>query len=248
MYSKVQKDQQATNVIHFRPKRAAFVLPRDPNGEELAFDWTLSETDKSTVLQRRGDDNRRRYAVQLCVLRKYGRFLDNYRRVPARVIGYLSRQLEIEPSLSLTAASREATEAGYRDDIRRYLGYSQFDETKKQHLERWVLAAVSESFYVEDLIENTEKHLKNLKIVIPPSGHLVRIVNSVYAKAERTIFQKITARLPAMVKQNIDDLLKTDRASGQTRFFQLGEYPPEAKARKIAQYFCKYKDLSATRL
>jgi Domain of unknown function (DUF4158) len=49
-------------------------LPEDPGIEELARDWTLSEADIGEVLLCRGTDNCLRFALQLCVLRRYGRF------------------------------------------------------------------------------------------------------------------------------------------------------------------------------
>ena len=196
----------------------------------------------------RGENNRRRYAVQLCTLRKYGRFLDSYNRVPAKVLGYLSRQLEIEPILTLSGPSREATEAEYRSDIRRYLGYVQFNEQGKQHLERWILDAVCRSFYVEDLIDKAERFLKDRKIVIPPSDYLERMVNSAYARAERKIFKTIYGQIPDRIKQVIDHLLQADPNTGTTPFFRFGEYPPEATARKIAYYFRNYEELVAIQI
>lgn len=65
MTTKPEHGTQSSNVIHFRPKRAAFRLPDEPTREELAFDWTLSEADKRRVLSHRGEGNCLRYAVQL---------------------------------------------------------------------------------------------------------------------------------------------------------------------------------------
>lgn len=224
------------------------MLPKEPTREELAFDWTLSEADKIRILKHRGDDNRRRYAVQLCVLRKYGRFLDSYNSVPAKVIGYLSRQLEITPTMDLCAPARQATESRYRQDICRYLGCRQFSDHSKQQLQRWILAAVSESFYLENPIEKAEKFLRDHKIVIPAPGHLERIVNAAYARAERRIFETISGQIPEPIKQDIDRLLQTDPDSGVTPFFRFSEYPPEAKAKKIARYFQNYEALAASEI
>jgi hypothetical protein len=55
-------------------RRPGLVLPADPSEEELARNWTLSEADRAEVWRCRGDDNRRRFSVQLCVLRQYGCF------------------------------------------------------------------------------------------------------------------------------------------------------------------------------
>ena len=51
------------------PRRVSPALPEDPSGEELARDWTLSESDLAEVRRCRGNNHRRRFAVQLCMLR-----------------------------------------------------------------------------------------------------------------------------------------------------------------------------------
>lgn len=243
MSTKSQSKPQVANVIHFRPKKAAFVLPKDPTREDLAFDWTLSEADKARILQHRGDDNRRRYAIQLCVLRKYGRFVDDYKRISTKILGYLSSQLDMEPVIELSEAVRKGTEVEYRKDIREYLGYAQFDQKSRHDLENWIFTEVSEHFYVENLVDKAERFLKANKIVLPPAGHLERIINSAYSKAEREIFNTICRQLNQQTRQAIDKLLDIDPSGGTTPFFRLSEYPPEAKARKIAVYFQNYKDL-----
>jgi len=47
-------------------RQTGVMLPEDPGEEELARDWTLSEADHGEVLRCHGDDNRRRFAIQLC--------------------------------------------------------------------------------------------------------------------------------------------------------------------------------------
>ncbi len=68
MSSKTKEKKSSQNVIYFKPKQPTFVLPKEPTNEELAFNWTLSQEDKTQIYKCRGDDNRRRYAVQICVL------------------------------------------------------------------------------------------------------------------------------------------------------------------------------------
>ena len=65
-------------VLQDTASRPAFLLSPHPSDEELAFDWTLSERDIAFILtNHRGPENLCRLAVQLCVLRKHGRFLAN---------------------------------------------------------------------------------------------------------------------------------------------------------------------------
>lgn len=63
------------------------ILPHEPSPEELLQFWTLSARDRVEVLRCRGDPNRRRYAVQLCTLRAYGRFLPEASPAPVAIRG-----------------------------------------------------------------------------------------------------------------------------------------------------------------
>lgn len=53
----------------------SLLLPEEPSPEELVQFWTLSDRDRAEVIKCQGDANQRRFAVQLCTLRAYGRFL-----------------------------------------------------------------------------------------------------------------------------------------------------------------------------
>jgi hypothetical protein len=81
-------DQDETVLRHKSATPAVLVSPK-PSADELAFDWTLSEKDQRLVLTHRGHQNLCRFAVQLCVVKKHGRFLSDYAQVPPAVLGYL---------------------------------------------------------------------------------------------------------------------------------------------------------------
>jgi hypothetical protein len=65
------------------------LLPEDPSEEELARNWTLSEADRREAAQCRGDENRRHFALQLCVLRRHGRLLESGEIAPVRILNHL---------------------------------------------------------------------------------------------------------------------------------------------------------------
>jgi len=76
-------------------------LPQVPTDEELARDWTLSAADREQVRGCRGDDSRLRFGIQLRVVRRYERFLDDYASVPALILNFLSAQLDFPPPFRL---------------------------------------------------------------------------------------------------------------------------------------------------
>jgi hypothetical protein len=75
------------------PARRRGGILADPSEDELARHWSLSPADLREVSRCRGADHKRRFALQLCMLRADGRFLDDYRQAPPRIVNHLSRQL-----------------------------------------------------------------------------------------------------------------------------------------------------------
>ena len=75
--------QEPLLLIRRRPPVLA--LPDDPSQEELAQYWTLSPRDKDEVAKCRGESQRRRFAMQLCTLRTYGRFLPKAVAAPVAI-------------------------------------------------------------------------------------------------------------------------------------------------------------------
>src|SRR5262249_41502445 len=110
------------------PVRRRAGIPAHPSEDELARYWSLSPVDLGEVSHCRGADHKRRFALQLCMVRAHGRFLDDYRQAPLRIVNHLSRQLELPPVLFLSPPGREPTEREQAQRIRRYLGLTTFDQ------------------------------------------------------------------------------------------------------------------------
>ena len=76
-------------------------VPADPSEDELAQHWSLTPADLAVIAECRGADHQRRFALQLCMLRAHGFFLDDYRHTPIKIVSHLSRQLGLPPVLFL---------------------------------------------------------------------------------------------------------------------------------------------------
>jgi hypothetical protein len=114
--------------------RRRTVIPVDPSEDELARNWSLRPADLAAIAACRGADQRRRFDLQLCMLRTYGRFLDDYRHAPIKIVNHLSRQLGLAPVLFLDRSGREPAERIQAQRIRRYLGLSRFDNAAEAKL------------------------------------------------------------------------------------------------------------------
>jgi Domain of unknown function (DUF4158) len=126
-------------LIHRRTP--SLILPHDPSPEELLQCWTPSTRDRVEVLRCRGDANRRRYAVQLCALRAYGRFLPEASPAPVVITNHLAQQLGLPLVLLEEVPGRLATETEQLQRIREYLGWRPFDDDARTRLTTWLTPA-----------------------------------------------------------------------------------------------------------
>jgi hypothetical protein len=210
-----------------RRPRALASLPLDPSDEELARDWTLSEADKIEIRQCRGDDNRLRFAIQLCLLRLHGRFLNDYETMPLRIVNHLGRQLGLPPVLLLGPTSRPATESEYQQRLRHYLGYRSFDADIQTELERGLEQKARAGAASQQVLEYARDVLRSWQVIPPAESTLERLVASVTTRAQDDTFERIAARLSPDLRQTIDELLVVPEDEARSPLFYLKAYPPE---------------------
>jgi len=241
--SNIGKETRETSPrFRLRPHRVT--LPVDPTDEELARDWSLSQEDKNEVSCCRGDDNRRRFAIQLCALRKFGNFIEEYSTVPVRIINHLSRQLELSPVLFIGEPERGATESEYLSRLRQYLGYKSFDQNLQTQLTKWLESLAAEGVLPNDLLRRAEEQLRVWHIIPPASSTLERMVTSVAAYAQQEVFESIAQRLTPQTVQSIEELLQTKSGEQKSILFRLKEYPPEASAKAIRRYIDRFEQVN----
>jgi len=216
-------------------------LPEEPSENELAIDWSLSTADYLKVARCRGDLNRLRFSLQLCVLRKHCRFLANYSQVPVRIINHLCKQLDLPPLLKLEESERDATEYVQQQRIRDYLKFHSYDERIETELTTWLVDRAVEGFLPEQLYGKAEQLLKSWHVVLPASSTIERLVDSISARAKNDFYEFITARLTDELLEQIDELLGKTGLDGKTILFHLKEYPPHASSKSILEYLGYFK-------
>ena len=206
----------------------SLILPNDPSDEELARDWLLSEQDLVEVRRCRGADNRHSFAIQLCTLRAYGRFLgQDYGFVPVRILNHLGRQLGMPPVLFAAPPDRKKTDTEHERRIRAYLGFRSFDEAVRRELAAWLRARAAEGLLGDELIVRAERHLLSEKIVAPARSTLERLVLSTVSRTEGAAMDRIHERIPGHHRAAIDELLVVDAEAKRSGLESLREGPPD---------------------
>jgi TnpA family transposase len=223
------------------PRRwSGILLPEDPGEEELAWNWTLSEADKREATQCRGDENRRRFALQLCVLRRYGRLLEGGETAPVRIANHLGVQLELPPVLFADGGLRPVTEKQYADRVRRYLGWRGFDSQAQHELAVWVEQQTLEGFSLVEVSLRAEQLLLGWQVVLPRAAVFTRLLQSLCRRAEKQVFARIAEQLAPAFRKEIDRLLEVPESAHRSDLFHLKTYPPEGKPDTILSFLANY--------
>ncbi|MGH9402120.1 MAG: DUF4158 domain-containing protein [Terriglobia bacterium] len=223
------------------PQRLAsgVVLPEDPSLEELGRDWTLSEADLRAVLLCRGGDNCLRFALELCVLRRYGRFLEPD-ATPVRIVNYLAAQIHLPPVL-LLAPPRPATESEYRQRLRQHLSVEELDERGRERLAAWVGERMAEGQAPEEILPQAEQIVRSWRYVLPRAAVFNRLVSSFCTRAEGDVLERIAAQVSTEGRRRIDALLMVTEGDQRSALFHLKEYPPHGNPQTIQTYLGHFR-------
>lgn len=235
-------DIMASEEISRSPRRStpSVILPEDPSQEELALYWTLSASDRAEVMRCRSDPTRRRFAVQLCTLRLYGRFLPEAIPAPVVITNYLARQLHLPLVLFGDVPGRLATETEHLHRIRTYLGWRPFDDEASRRLMSWLNQRATDDLLPSILVSRAEDILRAWQIVAPARSTLEELVASVTARVQGDVYTRITTTLTPEVLQAMDELLQVPLGARRSILFQLKEYPDAASYDVILRYIERY--------
>jgi TnpA family transposase len=230
-----------------RQRRQPVEFANDPTDDELANHWTLTEADQDLVFRSRGEASRRWCALQLCVLRKHGRFLDDLDSVPPRILSYLNRQLGLEPSLFVSALHKD-TETDQTRRIREYLGYGLYDAESEGKLERWLATEAARGVPDVELFRRAESTLMTWRIVLPAPSTLERLVGRVVARSQVDVYATVTRILSPEHRQAIDTLLQVAEGQHRSTLFQLKQYPNQPTTADMVAHLARCHELLALKV
>ncbi len=205
-------------------------IEADPSEDALARHWNLSAADLVMIAECRTDDHRRRFALQLCIMRSHGCFLDDYRRVAVKIVNHLSRQLGLAPVLFLDRPGRAQTEREQSLRILRYLGIRDFDQQAATDLRQWLRPRAIEGRTTAELLHSAEDKLRDWRVLVPAMSTLERLVGAEVAHATISLFDKVAVRLPPALREAITLLVEVPEGDARSSLFRLKDYPKSANA------------------
>lgn len=233
------------NFLSKRQRYQPITLPEEFSDEEMARDWTLSESDQQEIRKHRRHF-RLYIAIQMCAVRLYGRFLNQINDLSSRIAHYLAVQLELPPSLTIEVPEREATYLEHRQNIMNYLGFQKFDETAQTPLETWLIQQARLGSLPDKLFQQAEHYLLDRRILLPGPSVLERLIIHICSDEHTQLFESIFQNLSQELCGAIDRLLAVAEGDQRSHFYQLKQYPPAATISSIQTYLKRYKMVAET--
>lgn len=204
-------------------------IPDDISDQLLARYYTLSDDDLALIKQRRRNQNRLGFTVQLAYLRFPGRTWHASEDVPPRVLAYLADQLRVNPmSLMQYAQDREATRFEHLAELQRVYGFRSFSAQTYREMATWLLPLALTTDNGVALIEALMQEMRTRQILIPGITTLERLGWEVRRRAQRQIYQGLTEGLTEIQRSQIQALLTVSPPASQTRLAWLRQPPGAA--------------------
>jgi TnpA family transposase len=200
----------------------------EPTPMQLARYFHLDDTDKNSILIRRGNHNRLGFALQLVSVRFLGTFLENPIDVPSGVVIELATQLGIANIECLPQyLERPFTHWEHRAEIKQRYGYRDFSEQPGHwQLVRWLYGSAwvgSESPSV--LFDLATARLVEHKVLLPGVTVLERLVVSVRERAANRLW-RVLSQIPSDEQRlKLEALLVSEKENWYTPLDQLRKSP-----------------------
>lgn len=183
----------------------------EPNETQLTRYFHLDETDLAFISQRRGDQNRLGFALQLTSVRFLGTFISNFSLVPVNVQMFVAAQLSIRNIAVLEDyAQRETTKREHTALIRNRFGYHEFNEPpwgfrliRLLYSRSWIgneRPSIMFDFATSWLVQN--------KVLLPGVSTLSRLIAEIRERTLNRLYKRLFSIPTVQQKAKLETLLQ----------------------------------------
>ena len=209
--------------------------------DDLIRYYTFSDTDLSIIRQHRGAANRLGFAVQLCYMRFPGvMFAVDAEPFPP-LLRVVATQLKVPPEAWADYGQRAATRREHLLELQSVFGFQTF---ATRHY-RPSVHALDELAWQTDkgIVLATElvDGLRRKGVLLPSTGVIERICAEAITRANRRIYDTLSAPLTDTHRHRLDELLKR-RDDGKTTWLAwLRQSPAKPNSRHMLEHIERLK-------
>ncbi|MET8351578.1 Tn3 family transposase [Micromonospora sp. NPDC005206] len=204
--------------VEFLTDEQAAAYGRFPAGltpTELEGLFFLDDADRDLIAERRRDENRIGFGLQVATVRALGLFLEDPLDVPTEAVDYVAVQVgAADPSVAKEYLRRRPTRFEHQREIAQAYGYTDFAGAEPD-LTRWIDdRAWTTGDGPKALFNAAVGWLRERKVLLPAVSTLARLVARVRAQATDRLHQRLSDLVSAFQARLPEDLLETvDKAA-----------------------------------
>ena len=214
--------------------------------DELVEHFLLTPAERALVDTCYGEVNRHSVAVLLKAARYLGYFPDHLQQVPSGVRTFIAHQLQLLWDHTEHYAWHSRSRDRHLALIRQYLGIRFPTGQDKAELEVWLRTEAARDAPTDaDLHECAYAQLRSLGIELPAERELSRLVRAALQSFFHDLYERVAARLPGVVRANLDQLVEVAPDASQSEFDQLKAGPSGPGVNNLHKEIAKLQALRA---
>ncbi|WP_133138078.1 Tn3 family transposase [Legionella rowbothamii] len=220
----------------------------EPNDIQLARYFHLDKTDLAFITERRGDQNKFGFALQITSARFLGTFISDLSRIPLNIKTFIAEQLSISDITVLDEyAKRDTTKREHTALIRKYYGYRDFNELP------WAFR-LSRLLYARAWISNERPILMfdfstawliQNKIILPGESTLCRLISEIRERATKCLWKRLSSLPSKEQKQQLEAILHVPKGEPTSRFDYYRKGPVTISSAAFKEAMKRYLELKS---
>lgn len=187
------------------------LLPTDTSS--MLRHYVLSDEDLAIIKPRNGINNRLGFAIQLCVLRYPGRYLNSNDTLPHEFLSFVGAQIGLNEEGISGFTYKPVTRYEHLKILQKIYNFRLF-HTCEAEFTSWLKHAAIETRNGFEVAELFVQECRNCKIILPGITVIERLCADARVAAEREVIEIISSRLDAEMKGKLEKLL-SDTVDGR---------------------------------
>lgn len=220
----------------------------EPNEIQMARYFHLDDADLAFIFNRRGEQNRLGFALQLTTVRFLGTFLADLTQIPANVQVFVAQQISVyNVSVLDNYAKRDTTKREHTALIREQYGYHEFSSPPWPfRLSRLLFSR----FWISNerpslMFDFATAWLIQHKVLLPGASTLTRLISEIRERAANRLWFRLSSLPTDQQKTKLEALLQVPDGERTSRFDRYRKGPVTISSPAFNEAIVRYEDLMA---
>lgn len=227
------------SILTTQERQSLLALP--DNQADFIRHYSLTESDISLIKQKRGDANRLGFAIQLCYMRYPGIILGVHETPDAYLLKFIAKQLNVATHSWEDYGFREKTRREHLLELQQRFGYQTFSRNHYASYVELIRQLAIETDKGIVLAEQLVNHLRVNQVLLPTALVIEKICAEAITRANKTIYERLTADLTQTQLDKLDDLLSLKAGTKLTQLAWLRQSPTKPNSRHMNAHIDRLK-------